>query len=286
MSSRTQILRTTNVLRASQILLLTIATVGIASDALAQQPTQAQTNAIRQSCRNDYMAHCSSVPTGGAPALQCLQQHASSLSAACQQAVSAIKAPTPKAAPAAKGAPAAAPAEAAAPAPAAHPAAKATPASKKAQLANIRRSCAADYRTHCHGIPPGGGAAVACLKRNAMTLSAACQHALSGVAAAVAAKKAAPARAPAAAAPAVAEPAPVVAEPAVAAAPVVVEPAPLLVTPREEMFILRTSCRGDYVRFCRGLRFGEGRVVSCLHYNAANLSPACQAAIYALREGR
>jgi hypothetical protein len=119
-----------------------------------------------------------------------------------------------------------------------------------------------------------------------MTLSAACQHALSGVAAAVAAKKAAPARAPAAAAPAVAEPAPVVAEPAVAAAPVVVEPAPLLVTPREEMFILRTSCRGDYVRFCRGLRFGEGRVVSCLHYNAANLSPACQAAIYALREGR
>jgi hypothetical protein len=67
---------------------------------------------------------------------------------------------------------------------------------------------------------------------------------------------------------------------------VVVEPAPLLVTPREEMFILRTSCRGDYIRFCRGLRFGEGRVVSCLHYNAANLSPACQAAIVALREGR
>jgi hypothetical protein len=52
------------------------------------------------------------------------------------------------------------------------------------------------------------------------------------------------------------------------------------------MFILRTSCRGDYVRFCRGLRFGAGRVASCLHYNAANLSPPCQAALAALREGR
>jgi len=282
-------------LRATQTLLLIVATVGMASDALAQ-PTQAQTNAIRQSCRNDYMAHCASVPTGGAPALHCLQQHASSLSAACQQAVSAIKAPAPKAAPAAKAAPpakappakaapaqtAAAPAETAAPA-APAPAAKAAPAaSKKAQLAAIGRACGADYRTHCHGIPPGGGAAIGCLKRNAMTLSAPCQHALSGVAAAVAAKKAAPAKAPAAAAPAAA-PAALAAAPAVAAP---VEPAPLLVTPREEMFILRTSCRGDYVRFCRGLRFGEGRVVSCLHYNAANLSPACQAAIYALREGR
>ncbi len=283
-------------LRATQTLLLITATIGIASDALAQQPTQAQTNAIRQSCRNDYMAHCASVPTGGAPALHCLQQHASSLSAACQQAVSAIKAPAPKAKAAAPKA-AAAPAQtAAAPAaPAQAPAAqtkapaapaKARPQSKKAQLAAIRRACGTDYRTHCHGIPPGGGAAVACLKRNAMTLSAPCQHVLSGVAAAVTAKKAAPARAPAAAPVAAPAAAPVVAEPAVAAAPVVVEPAPLLVTPREEMFILRTSCRGDYIRFCRGLRFGQGRVASCLHYNAANLSPACQAAMVALREGR
>ena len=292
--------------RATQTLLLIAATVGMASDALAQQPTQAQTNAIRQSCRNDYMAHCSSVPTGGAPALHCLQQHASSLSAACQQAVSAIKAPAPAAAkakaPPAKAQTAAAPAQTAAPAtPAAQTKAPAAPAkapaaqSKKAQLAAIRRACATDYRTHCHGIPPGGGAAIGCLKRNAMTLSAPCQHALSGVAAAVAAKKAAPAKAAAAKAAAAKAPAaavaapaaaPVVAEPAVAAAPVVVEPAPLLVSPREEMFILRTSCRRDYIQFCRGLRFGEGRVASCLHYNAANLSAPCQAALAALREGR
>jgi hypothetical protein len=52
------------------------------------------------------------------------------------------------------------------------------------------------------------------------------------------------------------------------------------------MFILRTSCGGDYAQFCRGLRFGAGRVASCLHYNMANLSPRCQAALAALREGR
>jgi hypothetical protein len=254
--------------------------VGAAGDAFAQQPSQAQINAIRQSCRSDYMAHCSSVPAGGAAALGCLQQHASSLSAACQQAVGAIKgaaASKAKAAPAKApaAAPAAAPAEAAAPA---APPAKAAPKqSKKAQLASLRRACGSDYVTHCHGIPPGGQAALACLKRNAATLSPACQHALGAVAHAVSAAKAAraPAAAPAAA-PAV----------AVAPAPAPVEPPPLLVTPREEMFILRTSCRGDYVRFCRGLRFGAGRVASCLHYNAANLSPACQAALVALREGR
>ena len=204
-------------LRATQIALLIAGTVSVASETLAQQPTQAQTNAIRQACRNDYMAHCSSVPTGGAPALHCLQQHVSSLSSGCQAAVNAIKAPAPKA----KAAAAPAPAEATAPtAPAATAKAPAAQ-SKKAQLATIRRACGADYRVHCHGIPPGGGASIACLKRNAMTLSPPCQQALSVVATAVPAAAAAPAP-PAVPAPATA--------PTVAAAPAAappVEPAPL-----------------------------------------------------------
>ena len=256
-------------LHTAQVMLLIAGTIGAADEALAQQPSQAQINAIRQSCRNDYMAHCASVPAGGAAALGCLQQHAASLSGSCQQAVNAIKAPTPAVAkakaPPAKAAPAAAPAETAAPAaPAAT--AKAAPAkSKKAQLASVRRACSADYITHCHGIPPGGAAAVGCLKRNAATLSPACQQALGAVAAATSTLASAPAP---------------------AAAPARAEPPPLVVSPREEMFILRTSCRRDYVQFCRGLRFGEGRVASCLHYNAANLSPACQGALAALREGR
>ena len=51
-----------------------------ADTALAQQPTQAQANAIRQSCRADYQAHCSNAPTGGTAALQCLKDNAASLS--------------------------------------------------------------------------------------------------------------------------------------------------------------------------------------------------------------
>jgi Cysteine rich repeat len=256
--------------RATQALLLIVATIGVVGEALAQQPSQAQVNAIRQSCRNDYMAHCSSVTPGGPAALQCLQQHASSLSATCQQAVSAIKTPTPATAKA--KAPAKAPPAktetAAAPAtePAAKPApAKATPQSKKAQLASVARACGADYRTHCHGIRPRTAAAVDCLKRNAATLSPTCQHALMGVAAAKSKLASAPATAP---------------------APVKAEPPPLLVSPREEIFLLRMACRRDYLQFCRGLRFGAGRVASCLHYNAANLSPPCQQALAALREGR
>lgn len=35
---------------------------GIAALAQAQQPTAAQTNAIKQSCRSDYQANCASVP--------------------------------------------------------------------------------------------------------------------------------------------------------------------------------------------------------------------------------
>jgi pyruvate/2-oxoglutarate dehydrogenase complex dihydrolipoamide acyltransferase (E2) component len=267
------------ILHTTRTLLLIVATVGAASEALAQQPSQAQVNAIRQSCRNDYMAHCSSVTPGGAAALGCLQQHASSLSAPCQQAVSAIKAPAPAAAkakaPPAKAQTAAAPAETAAPATPATTAKPAPAQSKKAQLAAVGRACGADYRTHCHGIRPGTGAAADCLKRNAATLSPACQHAPAGVAAAKSKLAAAPAAAPAAT-PAAAP----------AAAPAPAEPPPLLVSPREEMFILRTSCRRDYIQFCRGLRFGAGRVASCLHYNAANLSPPCQAALAALREGR
>jgi len=58
--------------------------------AQAQQPTQAQIATIRQTCRIDYQAHCATVPTGGAAALQCLQQNAQSLSAPCQQALGAI----------------------------------------------------------------------------------------------------------------------------------------------------------------------------------------------------
>ncbi len=47
------------------------------------------------------------------------------------------------------------------------------------QIAAIRQACRADYRAHCMGVPTGGAAALACLRRNASNVSPACQRALS-----------------------------------------------------------------------------------------------------------
>lgn len=260
-------------LHASWTTLLVAVSIGVGSEALAQKLSQAQINAMRQSCRSDYMAHCSSVPTGGAPALNCLKQNFSNLSPPCQSAVKAIAPDTPAAAVSntspTRAAPAApAPSPSAAPVVAAPPRATAKPNSAGAskpnqvQLRNVRQGCGADYRIHCAGIPPGGAASIACLKRNVRTLSGACQQALGTVGGVTNAATA----------------------PAVAAPPA--EPAPLLVTPREELFILRTACGADYASFCRGLRPGAGRIAACLHYNSANLSSRCQQALVSLREGR
>jgi hypothetical protein len=266
---------------------LVAATLGAAGDAPAQQPSQAQLNALRSSCRGDYMAHCASVPTGGAPALNCLKQHMSALSGGCQTAVNAISpaAPPAAAASAPASAPAAAPPQVTQPAPppvmqaapAAPPTMQAAPAARKpgpaqrqAEARAVGQACRADYRVHCAGIPPGGSASIACLKRNARTLSRGCLQAL--VSAPTVAAAPAPAPAPA--------------HIAAPAAPPPMEPAPLLVTPREERFIIRSACGADFAAYCGGLRPGLGRVAACLHYNRANLSPRCQQALIALHEGR
>ena len=75
----------------------------------AGQPTSAQISAIRSACRSDYPKVCAGVPTGGAPALQCLEKNKAKLSAGCEKAVSAASgggaaAPAAGAAPAAAGA--------------------------------------------------------------------------------------------------------------------------------------------------------------------------------------
>jgi len=77
--------------------------------AAAQQPTQAQRDAIRASCRSDFIANCSGVQPGGREAFECLQRNLAKLSVSCKTAVNAI------AAPAAAGPPKATASEAAAP---------------------------------------------------------------------------------------------------------------------------------------------------------------------------
>ena len=142
--------------------LLLVSLGGVAS---AQQPSQDQVNAIRQSCRSDFQSYCSGVPTGGSAALQCLQSHVSQLSPSCQGAVGAVSGSASARPPPASGQ--AAPPQAPQPA-----------MTKREEIALMRRSCGGDFRAYCRGVPLGGGGAISCLAENQSRLSPACQSAL------------------------------------------------------------------------------------------------------------
>ncbi len=154
-----------------------------AAAAPAGQPSSAQISAIRSACRSDYPKVCAGVPTGGAPALQCLEKNKAKLSAGCEKAVSAASGGgATAAAPAAGAAPAAAGAAAAA-APAAPTVIVLRPMRPREELLVLRSACGADVRTICGGVQPGGGRIVQCLATNAAQLSPACKDVLSQFAA-------------------------------------------------------------------------------------------------------
>jgi len=145
----------------------------------AAQPSSAQTSAIRSACRSDYPKVCAGVPTGGAPALQCLEKNKGKLSPACEKAVAAVSggaAPAAGSAPAAAAAPAAAGAVAA---PAAPTVIVLRPMRPREELFVLRSACGADVRSICGGVAPGGGRIVQCLATNAASLSPACTDVLS-----------------------------------------------------------------------------------------------------------
>jgi hypothetical protein len=254
---------------------LPFSAVLFATAALAQAPSEAQREAIKSQCRSDYMAHCSSIPPGGAASLQCLQKNMSSLSAGCASAVRAAEAPAaPKAetAPKTDAAPAAAKTEST-PAPAKTETPAATTAAKpkaaatqawlqpsEAQVSAIRGACRSDYQKFCPGVPTGGAPALQCLVKNKARLSAPCGEAVAaasgGAAPAASGGSAATAAAPAAA----------------PAAGIVLRP----LRPREELFVARSACGADVRSLCGGVAPGGGRIVQCLASNAASLSPACK----------
>ena len=140
----------------------------------AGQPTSAQISAIRSACRSDYPKVCAGVPTGGAPALQCLEKNKAKLSAGCEKAVSAASG---------GGAAVAAPAAGAAPAAAAPTVIVLRPMRPREELLVLRSACGADVRSICGGVQPGGGRIVQCLATNAAQLSPACKDVLSQFAA-------------------------------------------------------------------------------------------------------
>jgi len=148
-----------------------------AAGTAAKQPTDAQVAAIRSACRSDYQKVCAGVPTGGAPALQCLEKNKAKVSAPCAQAVNAASGGT---APAAAGVAAtASPAAAAAPA----PALVLRPMRPREELFVLRSACSADVRTLCGGVAAGGGRIMQCLATRAGSVSPACREVLAQFAA-------------------------------------------------------------------------------------------------------
>lgn len=192
---------------------LTLLVSVVSGPALAQAPTEAQREAVKTQCRSDYMAHCSSVPPGGAESLQCLAKNMASLSGSCQAAVRAVEAAVETPKPAAAPAAAEAPAKSATPATAAKPA---TPASKagaakqpasappaataaaapaaaaaaapaplvlrkmlpREELFVTRSACSTDIGSLCQGVVPGGGRIMQCLSVRSVSLSSACRDVL------------------------------------------------------------------------------------------------------------
>lgn len=225
--------------------------------AFAQTPTEEQRNEVRAACRSDFIAQCSGVQPGGMEALNCLQQHDSTLSAACRKAVSAITAkPKSTSAEPSQTAPVTTGAATPAPAPAAGAQTAAQPT--EAQRDAVKSACRSDFMAQCSGVTPGGAAALSCLQQHSAGLSAPCQQAVAAISAA---------GAPAAGAGAGA---------ATAATPPATRPAAMPVfSPREEMMIVRETCGPDFRAFCRMVPIGGGRVISCLRDNLQRVSPAC-----------
>jgi hypothetical protein len=149
----------------------------------ARKPSDAQVAAIRSACRSDYQKVCAGVPTGGAPALQCLEKNKSKLSGNCQQAVNAAGggATTPAAGTASTTAATTSPAAAPAAAPA--PALVLRPMRPREELFVVRSACGGDVRALCGGVAPGGGRIARCLATQAASLSPACKEVLAQFAA-------------------------------------------------------------------------------------------------------
>src|SRR3984885_2066866 len=145
------------------------------------KPSNANIAAIRSACRSDYSRVCAGVPTGGAPALQCLEKNRSRVSAACQKAVAVVSDHT--APPTAGGA---VPATEATASPAGAPAAAVLvlrPMRPREELFVLRSACGLDARALCAGVAPGGGRLMQCLAARSASLSPDCRGVLSEFAA-------------------------------------------------------------------------------------------------------
>ena len=249
--------------------------------ALAQQPTQAQREAIRESCRSDFMANCSDTEPGGKDALECLMHNDAKLSASCKTAVEAVApaaaAPTAPPTPAASAAPAAA-------SPMPQPAAA---QSQEDQLRLVRQTCTLnDFAAHCSWIAPSSPELLLCLKANAAELSPACQKVVETLPAAAnpAATAAPPAEISRPASPStrpVSTPKPVRTSAPSPPAPAQTATAAKKPTAKQ-LGAIRAACRSDFMAHCSGVQPGGAAALQCLQKNSSLLSTACHSAVAAI----
>jgi hypothetical protein len=231
--------------------------VALMDESAAQQPSREQVEAIRESCRSDFISHCAGVQPGGREALECLQRNAAQLSPACSSAVGAA-APTP-----------APPPTAAAPQPQPSPPQPSqTPAPD--QLGAMRQACTIDdFLSNCSWIQPSSPELLLCLRANAAKVSPGCQTA-------VRASPDAATPGPGAAPAPDATPPPAAAPPATAA--------PKRPNP-QQLSAVRTACRSDFIAYCSGAQPGTPAALNCLQRNSARVSQPCQSALAALGGG-
>jgi hypothetical protein len=263
----------------------------------AQQPTQAQRDAIRAACRSDFMANCSGVQPGGKEALECLLRNDAKLSAPCQTAVNAAAPKPAEAATPAAPTPAAPANSETAPPPAAKtesatPGNQAGPAPPQEQLKTVQQACTLnDLVAHCSWIAPNNPEILLCLKANAADLSPNCQAAVQSLPASPPPAAATPTEPARQAAPAKKPTEPKPAEPARASAPPApaapAEPAAMAPAKptAQQTAAIRAACRSDFMSRCSGVQPGGAEALQCLKRNEAQLSAACRSAVAAIGGG-
>jgi hypothetical protein len=163
----------------------------------------------------------------------------------------------------------------------------------KAQQDALRSACRKDFMAHCSKVKPTGSAALACLKRNAASLSTPCRTAVAAASGGSAPEKAgaAPAQTPAkdqaapaqAAAKEQAAPAPTPAKDQAAptSTPAKGQAAPAQPT-KAQQDALRSACRKDFMSHCSGVKPTGSAALSCLQQHAASLSAGCRTAVSAV----
>ena len=258
----------------------------------AQQPTQAERDAIRSACRSDFLTHCANVQPGGKEALECLLQNDSKLSASCKSAVAAVAPkPEPKPEPKSesKSEPKSEPAtkEAAPAAPEAPAAATPKAAAERTQddqIKAIRRACTLeDFMAHCSWISPNSAEVMLCLKANAAGLSPPCRAAVgslsntAGPSPVEPRRQEQPASRPNKSEPTRANVSP--SSPSVTAAKTAHAPT------SQQRNAIRAACRSDFVSHCSGVQPGGTKAFQCLQRNEAQLSAPCKSAVAAIAGG-